>query len=45
VFCGICRLLLTRDSPDCFVLILDVVKQVVKSAQEHIDSERALGLG
>jgi hypothetical protein len=36
------RLLLTRDSIDCFVLIMGVVRQVVKAAQDHIDSERAL---
>ncbi|KAK2175422.1 hypothetical protein NP493_734g02011 [Ridgeia piscesae] len=34
------RLLLTRDSTDCFLLILDVVRQVVKSAEENLEIER-----
>jgi len=40
-----CRLLLTQDSQDCFVLIMDVVRQVVKAAHDHIDSKRASGTG
>jgi len=43
LFC--CRLLLTQDSQDCFVLIMDVVRQVVRAAQDHIDSKRASSAG
>jgi len=40
-----CRLLLTQDSEDCFVLVMDVVRQVVRAAQDHRDSERASATG
>ena len=35
------RLLLTRESGDCFRLIMDVVRQVIKAAQENMEAERA----
>lgn len=35
------RLLLTRESESCFVLVIQVVKQVVKAAIEHTEQERA----
>ena len=34
------RLLLTRDSTETFKLIMDVVKQVIKAAQENLEGER-----
>ena len=34
------RLLLTRESTECFRLIMDVVRQVIKAAQENIEAER-----
>jgi len=40
-----CRLLLTQDSVDSFLLIMDVVRQVVKAARDHIDSEQASSTG
>ena len=38
---GTFRLLLTRENKDCYLLIMDVVKQVIKAAQENIENERA----
>ena len=34
------RLLLTRDSAECFLLVMRVVSQVVKAAQENLQMER-----
>lgn len=34
------RLLLTRESTECFRLIMDVVRQVIKAAEENIEAER-----
>ncbi len=38
--CMHCRLLLTRESSECFRLIMDVVRQVIKAAQENMEAER-----
>ena len=34
------RLLLTRDSTECFLLVMRVVSQVVKAAQENLQMEK-----
>jgi hypothetical protein len=34
------RLFLTRDSPECFSLVMNVLSQVVKAAQENIQMQR-----
>ena len=36
-----CRLLLTRESPESQRLIFDVVRQVIKAAQENLEEEKA----
>lgn len=42
---SIFRLLLLRDSTDCFLLIMEGIKQVIKATQDHIENERALVRG
>ena len=34
------RLLLTRESTETFRLIMEVVKQVIKAAQEKLEADR-----
>ena len=39
------RLLLTRETQECFNLIMDVMRQVIKAAKENIDKEREIQRG
>ncbi len=45
LICLLLRLLLTRESSECFQLILKVTRQVCKAAEENIDYEREIQKG
>jgi hypothetical protein len=35
-----CRLILTRDNPSVQLIVMEVLKQVVKAAQEAFDTQK-----